>query len=163
MSSGLPPGPRPAIAAGSGAKSGARAATEEYRALADAYQARLAALKLVDFQDTLLRAVEGMRAGTIRPIGATHLLGDEWQDSDSLQLAWAQCHADAGTIITSVGDDDQSIYAFRGAQGYAGMRSFAEANRSEAYADLGKYFKVPPPVLQATPWPLLASDMTDSR
>lgn len=54
-----------------------------------------------------------------------------------------------------------AIQAFRAALGDA--IAFAEANRSEAYADLGKYFKVPPPVLQATPWPLLASDMTDSH
>ncbi|MCJ0761601.1 ABC transporter substrate-binding protein [Variovorax terrae] len=54
-----------------------------------------------------------------------------------------------------------AIQAFRHA--LADAVAYAQANRSEAYADLGKYFKVPPPVLQATPWPLLASDMTDGH
>ncbi len=38
--------------------------------------------------------------------------------------------------------------------------AFADSHREEAYADLGKYFKVPPPVLKATPWPHLVSNVT---
>jgi len=54
-----------------------------------------------------------------------------------------------------------AVRAFR--EALAEAVAFAQANRSEAYADLGKYFKVPLPVLQATPWPRLASDITEDH
>jgi len=41
--------------------------------------------------------------------------------------------------------------------------AFANGNREQAYADLGKYFKVPEPVLKATPWPALVSNITDEQ
>jgi len=41
--------------------------------------------------------------------------------------------------------------------------TFANANQAQAYADLGKYFKVPEPVLKATPWPTLVSSAEDSH
>lgn len=51
-----------------------------------------------------------------------------------------------------------AIKAFR--DSIAEAIAFADSHRAEAYADLGKYFKVPAPVLQATPWPHLVSDVT---
>jgi NitT/TauT family transport system substrate-binding protein len=54
-----------------------------------------------------------------------------------------------------------ALTGFRAAIGDA--VAFANQNRAGAYADLGKYFKVPPPVLAATPWPQLTSDMTDAH
>lgn len=62
--------------------------------------------------------------------------------------AWATSHGPA-------------VHALRAALTEA--VTFAQQHRAEAYADLGKYFKVPPPVLQATPWPLLVSDLTVSH
>ena len=41
--------------------------------------------------------------------------------------------------------------------------NFANGHREEAYAELGKYFKVPPPVLKATPWPNLVLDLNDAQ
>ena len=69
-------------------------------------------------------AVEGMEQGTIPPYPFTYLLVDEFQDTDPLQYRWIELHAKAGSIVTVVGDDDQSIYAFREALGYRGMESF---------------------------------------
>lgn len=54
-----------------------------------------------------------------------------------------------------------ALKAFR--EAIADAVTFANQNRAEAYADLGKYFKVPPPVLNATPWPQLTSDITETH
>jgi NitT/TauT family transport system substrate-binding protein len=54
-----------------------------------------------------------------------------------------------------------ALQAFRA--GIAEAIDFAQSNKAAAYADLGKYFKVPPPVLNATPWPALSKDMKDEH
>jgi superfamily I DNA/RNA helicase len=89
-----------------------------------AYQDALARNGKIDFQDMLRLAVEGMQNGTILPYPFKYLLVDEFQDTDPLQYRWIELHARAGSIVTVVGDDDQSIYAFREALGYRGMESF---------------------------------------
>lgn len=99
------------------------------KALHDIYQAILARNHKIDFQDIIARTVSGMRAGTIAPFPFTHLLIDEFQDTDALQFAWAMLHKDISTL-TAVGDDDQSIYAFRAALGYGGMDQFAKELRA---------------------------------
>lgn len=60
-----------------------------------------------------------------------------------------------------VSSNGPAVQAFR--EALAESVAFATANRSEAYADLGKYFKVPQAVLQATPWPQIASDIKESH
>jgi DNA helicase-2/ATP-dependent DNA helicase PcrA len=52
-----------------------------------------------------------------------HILVDEFQDTNKLQYAWLKLLAGAGNAIFAVGDDDQSIYAFRGAN-VGNMRDF---------------------------------------
>ncbi|SOE97545.1 Superfamily I DNA or RNA helicase [Burkholderia sp. D7] len=89
-----------------------------------AYQDALARNGKIDFQDMLRLAVEGMENGTILPYPFKFLLVDEFQDTDPLQYRWIELHANAGSVVTVVGDDDQSIYAFREALGYRGMESF---------------------------------------
>ncbi|MDK3022961.1 ATP-dependent helicase [Cupriavidus taiwanensis] len=93
-------------------------------ALYRAYQDSLERNGKIDFQDMLRLAVEGMQQGTIAPYPVTYLLVDEFQDTDPLQYQWIALHAQAGTIVTVVGDDDQSIYGFRSALGFRGMESF---------------------------------------
>ncbi|MDK4565663.1 UvrD-helicase domain-containing protein, partial [Kingella kingae] len=44
-----------------------------------------------------------------------HILVDEFQDTNKLQYAWLKLMAGEQTAIFAVGDDDQSIYRFRGA------------------------------------------------
>jgi superfamily I DNA/RNA helicase len=94
--------------------------------LVSAYQYLLEDHGGMDFADLLLQAVRDMRAGDIRPLNAKWMLVDEAQDIDEVQLEWIRCHADAGTDVTLVGDDDQSLYSFRSALGYAGMEQFAQ-------------------------------------
>ncbi len=84
------------------------------------YQARLAGLNAVDFDDLiylptrLLTIDDGLRSKWTRKFQA--LLIDEYQDSNSAQFQFARLLAGREERITVVGDDDQSIYAFRGAE-----------------------------------------------
>jgi DNA helicase-2/ATP-dependent DNA helicase PcrA len=45
-----------------------------------------------------------------------HILIDEFQDTNKLQYAWIKMFAGENNSVFAVGDDDQSIYAFRGAR-----------------------------------------------
>lgn len=86
---------------------------------------------VMDFADMLSRAVAKMQAGEIPPLNCSHLLTDESQDLDEMQYAWCVEHIrrrdnKPGAKFTVVGDDDQSIYKFRRALGYAGMMRFKD-------------------------------------
>jgi superfamily I DNA/RNA helicase len=90
------------------------------------YQAMLSEANAIDLTDLVRETVLAMRAGTIKPYHVKHLLVDEGQDLDRVQLEWLMAHVDAGARITVVADEDQSIYAFRAALGYVGLTEFVE-------------------------------------
>jgi DNA helicase II / ATP-dependent DNA helicase PcrA len=75
---------------------------------------------VVDFAELMLRTYELMRddphlrAHYQQRFG--HILVDEFQDTNRLQYAWLKLFAGPQTSVLAVGDDDQSIYAFRGAR-----------------------------------------------
>ena len=82
--------------------------------LFQAYQAALARRGAVDFDDLLLRAAEqDLTPGQRRRF--THLLIDEFQDSNPLQLELVCRWSQKGASLFVIGDPDQSIYGFRGA------------------------------------------------
>ena len=72
-----------------------------------------------DFAELLLRCFELLRDNA--PLREhyqrrfRHILVDEFQDTNTLQYKWLRLLAGGGAKIFAVGDDDQSIYAFRGA------------------------------------------------
>ncbi|MBX9812683.1 MAG: DNA helicase II [Burkholderiales bacterium] len=74
---------------------------------------------VVDFAELLLRAYELLsRNESLREHYRNrfrNILVDEFQDTNRLQYRWLQLLAGANNAIFAVGDDDQSIYAFRGA------------------------------------------------
>src|SRR5688572_10158281 len=74
---------------------------------------------VVDFGELLLRSYELLeRNETLREHYRNrfrHVLVDEFQDTNRLQYRWLQLLAGRENSIFAVGDDDQSIYAFRGA------------------------------------------------
>lgn len=83
-----------------------------------------------DFGDMLLLAIQGMENGSIKPYHHKDMLVDEFQDADTAQYKWLMAHHKAGTNITVVGDDDQAIYSWRHASGYAGMMNFLNETKA---------------------------------
>ena len=75
---------------------------------------------VVDFAELLLRSFELLRDhADIRQHYQQrfrHILVDEFQDTNKLQYAWLKQLVGPDTAVLAVGDDDQSIYAFRGAR-----------------------------------------------
>ncbi len=89
-------------------------------ALYGAYQARLKELNAVDFGDLLL---EGLRLFQEHPDVLAeyqrrfrYILVDEYQDTNVVQYLWLRLIAQGSPNICCVGDDDQSIYGWRGAE-----------------------------------------------
>ena len=82
---------------------------------------------VVDFGELLLRAVELLKRNTaLRDhyrMRFRHILIDEFQDTNPLQYAWIKELSGEASAVFAVGDDDQSIYAFRGAD-VANMQHF---------------------------------------
>jgi len=74
---------------------------------------------VVDFAELLLRSYELLRAN--EPLREhysnrfRHILVDEFQDTNRLQYRWLRLLAGSSALVFAVGDDDQSIYRFRGA------------------------------------------------
>jgi DNA helicase-2/ATP-dependent DNA helicase PcrA len=73
----------------------------------------------VDFAELLLRSFELLTKNEILRehyrARFHHILVDEFQDTNRLQYRWLKLLTGPGSVIFAVGDDDQSIYAFRGA------------------------------------------------
>jgi len=84
------------------------------------YQARLKALNAADFGDLLL---EGLRLLQENPAVLedyrrrfVYMLVDEYQDTNTAQYLWLRLLAGERGNLCCVGDDDQSIYGWRGAE-----------------------------------------------
>ena len=75
---------------------------------------------LVDFAELLLRALELWRNDTALLAHYQrrfhYILVDEFQDTNAIQYAWIRLLAGQQGVPFVVGDDDQSIYAWRGAK-----------------------------------------------
>ena len=85
----------------------------------DLYEPRLHSANAMDFDDLLFRCVnlfelfEDVRDRYRRSF--RHVLVDEYQDTNRAQYRWLELLSDEHRNIAVVGDDDQSIYRFRGA------------------------------------------------
>ena len=75
---------------------------------------------VVDFAELMLRCLElFQKNSTIRQHYQEifkHILVDEFQDTSRLQYQWLKMLTSSESFIFAVGDDDQSIYGFRGAR-----------------------------------------------
>ncbi len=85
-----------------------------------AYQQQCETNGLVDFAELLLRAHELCRDNAAIQAHYRnrfrHILVDEFQDTNTLQYAWLRVLAGERGVIFAVGDDDQSVYSWRGAK-----------------------------------------------
>ncbi len=77
-------------------------------------------LGVIDFAELLLRVLELWRDNpevlTHYQQRFGHILVDEFQDTNAVQYAWLRLLAGTHSCVTAVGDDDQSIYGWRGAK-----------------------------------------------
>ena len=83
------------------------------------YQAQLAKENAVDFNDLLLKTIDLFKheaAARVLQVRFRHVLVDEFQDTNKVQYQLVWRFAEATRNLTVVGDDDQSIYAWRGAE-----------------------------------------------
>ncbi len=85
-----------------------------------AYEAACRSAGVVDFAELMLRTVE-MLQNHLELLGHyrrrfRHVLVDEFQDTNGIQYEWLKLLAGPESDVFIVGDDDQSIYGWRGAR-----------------------------------------------
>ncbi len=99
---------------------------------------------VVDFAELLLRSYELLSRNEVLrehyQSRFSHILVDEFQDTNRLQYRWLQLLAGSGNAIFAVGDDDQSIYAFRGAHS-ANMQDLQRDFRIERVIKLEQNYR----------------------
>ena len=93
------------------------------------YQQKLIDLNSCDFGDLILHAVKILEKNDdIRKIYSKnfkYILVDEYQDTNFIQSKWLNLLAEKNRNICCVGDDDQSIYSWRGAE----IKNFLEFDK----------------------------------
>ncbi len=84
------------------------------------YEETCERLGVIDFAELLLRALELWKfcpdVLDHYQQRFQHILVDEFQDTNAVQYAWLRLLAGKVSAVTAVGDDDQSIYGWRGAK-----------------------------------------------
>lgn len=99
---------------------------------------------VVDFAELLLRTYELLSRN--QPLREhyqarfKHILVDEFQDTNDLQYNWLKLMAGQRNAVFAVGDDDQSIYAFRGAN-VGNMATFEREFRVENLIKLEQNYR----------------------
>ncbi len=106
----------------------------------------------VDFTELLLRSVEVLHHNELVrqkvQDHTEHLLIDEFQDTNSLQLDWLLAHCEQHGNVMAVGDEDQSIYGWRGAVPHS-MMEFADNFRNTEIIRLERNYRSTQIILQA--------------
>jgi DNA helicase II / ATP-dependent DNA helicase PcrA len=84
------------------------------------YEKKLAASGALDFDDLIVRAVRLMRSQpgvlVLERSRVRHLLIDEYQDTNTSQDALVKLLGEGAESLCAVGDEDQAIYRWRGAE-----------------------------------------------
>jgi DNA helicase-2/ATP-dependent DNA helicase PcrA len=103
------------------------------------YEARMRAANALDFEDILLRSCELLDAELAHGVVGVrerfdHVLVDEFQDTNGTQYRWLKGLTQFHGNLCVVGDDDQSIYAWRGAD----VRNIQSFRRDHPSAEVVK-------------------------
>ncbi|TVQ20330.1 MAG: DNA/RNA helicase [Spirochaetaceae bacterium] len=121
--------------------------TEVYRA----YQERLQEIGNVDFGELILKPVELLRdtpaIRTRLQQRFRYILVDEYQDSNVAQHELLKQLANDSTYVCVVGDDDQSIYRFRGAE-VRNILTFADTFPGTSIVKLEQNYRSTNPILE---------------
>ena len=116
------------------------------------YQQTCERAGLVDFAELLLRTHELFRdQGNLLAHYQQrfrHILVDEFQDTNTLQYAWLRLLAGRDNHLFAVGDDDQSIYSFRGAR-MENMQRFQQDFRAPTLHRLEQNYRSTTNILSA--------------
>ena len=116
------------------------------------YQERLKALNACDFGDLMLHMLNIFRRE--RDILESYqqrfkyVLVDEYQDTNAVQYLWLRLLAQSRKNICVVGDDDQSIYSWRGAE-VANILRFERDFPGAKVIRLEQNYRSTPPILAA--------------
>ncbi|MFM8453455.1 MAG: 3'-5' exonuclease [Gammaproteobacteria bacterium] len=91
-----------------------------YQSIYQEYEAFCMQESLIDFAELLLRSYELLKNNTgilnLYQQRFKHFLIDEFQDTNGIQYEWIKLLAGQAQSVMAVGDDDQSIYGWRGAR-----------------------------------------------
>ncbi len=108
------------------------------------YEEQCAKEGVVDFSELLLRCFELLSRNELLRAHYrqrfSHILVDEFQDTSRLQYQWLRLLAGDKNSVFAVGDDDQSIYAFRGAD-VANMQDFIKTFSVEEVIKLEQNYR----------------------
>lgn len=117
------------------------------------YNQTLQNQNMFDFDDLLLVTVEILRDNPDilekQRSGRTHILVDEYQDTNFLQFRLLELLAGEERNICVVGDDDQSIYGWRGAK-IENILNFADKFRGAATIKLEQNYRSTNTILEAS-------------
>jgi DNA helicase II / ATP-dependent DNA helicase PcrA len=129
-----------------------RAAQREAAVVYRDYQERLLAADCLDFDDTIYYAVQLLTAEPSVALRQStrfaHLMVDEFQDTNFAQSRLLELLAGGDANVCVVGDDDQSIYKFRGAS-VANLRRFQAVYPQAAVIRLEENYRSRGPILRA--------------
>ena len=116
------------------------------------YQARLKALNACDFGDLLLHVLNIFRRERdileLYQQRFKYVLVDEYQDTNAVQYLWLRLLAQERKNLCVVGDDDQSIYSWRGAE-VANILRFEKDFPGAAVIKLEQNYRSTPQILAA--------------
>jgi len=116
------------------------------------YDAQCQREGVTDFAELILRSYELLAKN--EPIREhyrarfAHILVDEFQDTNRLQFDWLKLIAGPSNAVMAVGDDDQSVYSFRGAK-VANMRDFEREFNAHTIIKLEQNYRSQGNILEA--------------
>ena len=99
---------------------------EEYEEARQKYINKVLQTKKVSLGNVMAQGVQWMKEGKLPPLPFSFIAVDEFQDCCASQIELFLLHGLSNITINVVGDDDQSIFGFRSAQG---VRAFLEVER----------------------------------
>jgi DNA helicase II / ATP-dependent DNA helicase PcrA len=116
------------------------------------YQERLRRAGAVDFGDLILYCIQLFRENPdilqLYHQRFRHILADEYQDTNTAQYLWLRLLAQGGADLCCVGDDDQSIYGWRGAE-VGNILRFEKDFKGAKIIRLERNYRSTPEILRA--------------